>query len=69
MLFRSNSLRPSDIKLDLNPGEILIENEKLYVGAKPGVIEVLQLTPAGRNQMSASEFIRGLTSRTGLNLG
>ncbi|NBO16486.1 MAG: methionyl-tRNA formyltransferase [Actinobacteria bacterium] len=66
---RFNSLRPSDIKMDLNPGEILIENEKLYVGANPGVIEILQLTPAGRNHMSASEFIRGLTSRTGLNLG
>jgi hypothetical protein len=27
------------------------------------------LTPSGRNQMSAAEFIRGLTNREGLSVG
>lgn len=66
---RFHSLQVSETKMALNPGEILIEDEKLYVGAQRGIIEILQLTPAGRNQMSAAEFIRGLTSRTGLHLG
>lgn len=66
---RFHSLRISDIKINLSPGEVLIVDEKLYVGAQSGVIEILQLTPAGRSQMSAAEFIRGLTSRTGLHLG
>jgi methionyl-tRNA formyltransferase len=39
------------------------------VGANNGVIEIKTLTPAGRSQMSAAEFIRGLTNKSGLQLG
>jgi len=39
------------------------------VGAKNGVIEIERLTPAGRNQMSAAEYSRGLPLKTGLSFG
>jgi methionyl-tRNA formyltransferase len=51
------------------PCSVAIEGEKLFIGAANGVIEIEKLTPAGRNQMSAGEFIRGLTNREGLSVG
>jgi methionyl-tRNA formyltransferase len=53
----------------IKPADIVINGERLFVGVLDGVIEILILTPAGRSQMSAAEFIRGLTSREGLQLG
>ena len=64
-----DSLRPSYASDQLKPGEILIDSEKFFVGTSTNVIEIVRLTPAGRNQMSAAEFIRGLPSRSGLSLG
>ena len=51
------------------PGSVVIQGEKLFVGAANGVIEIEKLTPAGRNQMSAGEFVRGLAKREGLSVG
>lgn len=53
----------------LAAGTSKIEGEKLFIGATGGVIEIERLTPSGRNQMSAAEFIRGLTNREGLSVG
>ena len=53
----------------IKPADIVINGERLFVGVLDGVIEILILTPAGRSQMSAAEFIRGLASREGLQLG
>ena len=53
----------------LSPSEVLIADEHLLVGTSDGVIEIKNLTPAGRSQMSAAEFIRGLPNRSGLQLG
>ena len=53
----------------IKPADIVINGERLFVGVLDGVIEILILTPAGRSQMSAAEFIRGLPSRQGLQLG
>ena len=64
-----DSLRPSYASDQLKPGEILIDSEKFFVGTSTNVIEIVRLTPAGRNQMSAAEFIRGLPNRSGLSLG
>jgi methionyl-tRNA formyltransferase len=47
----------------------LIKDERFFVGTSDGVIEILELTPAGRNKMSAGEFVRGLSKRTDLHLG
>ncbi len=62
-------LRRSDVQLQLSSGQIEIDSEKIYAGTSEGVIEVLQVTPAGRNSMSSGEFVRGLTSKVGLNFG
>jgi len=64
-----DSLRPSYASDQLKPGEILIDSEKFFVGTSTNVIEIVRLTPAGRNQISAAEFIRGLPNRSGLSLG
>jgi methionyl-tRNA formyltransferase len=64
-----DSLRPSYASDQLKPGEILIDSEKFFVGTSTNVIEIVRLTPAARNQMSAAEFIRGLPNRSGLSLG
>ena len=64
-----DSLRRSDVQLQLSSGQIEIDSEKIYAGTSEGVIEVLQVTPAGRNSMSSGEFVRGLTSKIGLNFG
>jgi len=64
-----DSLRLSYASDQLKPGEILIDSEKFFVGTSTNVIEIVRLTPAGRNQMSAAEFIRGLPNRSGLSLG
>jgi methionyl-tRNA formyltransferase len=53
----------------LSPSEVLIMGESFLVGANNGLIEIKTLTPAGRSQMSAAEFIRGLPNRSGLQLG
>ena len=64
-----DSLRRSDVQLQLSSGQIEIDSEKIYAGTSEGVIEVLQVTPAGRNSMSSGEFVRGLISKVGLNFG
>ena len=37
--------------------------ERLFVGCGEGVLELLQVQPAGRNIMTAAEFLRGYGSR------
>lgn len=64
-----DSLEISNRVEKISPTEVLISDEHLLVGANNGVIEIKTLTPAGRSQMSAAEFIRGLTNKSGLQLG
>lgn len=64
-----DSLEISSRVEKISPAEVLISDEHLLVGANNGVIEIKTLTPAGRSQMSAAEFIRGLTNKSGLQLG
>ena len=64
-----DSLVASSFVDQIKPADIVINGERLFVGVLDGVIEILILTPAGRSQMSAAEFIRGLPSKQGLQLG
>lgn len=66
---RVDTLGKSELNLGVQPGEMRIDNEKMYVGTLDGNLEILRLTPAGRNSMSAGEFIRGLSSKVGLTFG
>lgn len=63
-----NNMRIS-VQENLFPGQVLISASQLMVGTAHGAIEILELTPAGRKTMSASEFIRGLLVKDGLKLG
>jgi len=69
MRIKIDAMRISYASQEIKPGEILIHQEKIFVGAKNGVIEIERLTPAGRNQMSAAEYSRGLPLKTGLSFG
>jgi len=64
-----DALVASSLVDQIKPADIVIDSERLFVGVLDGAIEILILTPAGRSQMSAAEFIRGLSSREGLQLG
>ena len=64
-----DAMRISYTSQEIKPGEILIHQEKIFVGAQNGVIEIERLTPAGRNQMSAAEYARGLPLKNGLSFG
>jgi len=64
-----DGLRITNLPTQLTPGQVEIEKEKLIVGTKDGAIELLQVTPSGRNSMTVAEFIRGLSVRDGLYLG
>jgi methionyl-tRNA formyltransferase len=66
---RIDNLRRSDVSMKLRPGDINVVNEKMYVGTSDGIVEILVLTPAGRNSMTSAEFVRGLTSKVGLQFG
>ena len=63
-----NNMRIS-VQENLFPGQVSISASQLMVGTAHGAIEILELTPAGRKTMSASEFIRGLLVKDGLKLG
>ena len=64
-----DALVASSLVDQIKPADIVINGERLFVGVLDGVIEILILTPAGRSKMSAAEFIRGLPSKEGLQLG
>ena len=42
-----------------NPGDIEAVNGRFLVRTKDSVIEILELTPAGKKRMSGADFIRG----------
>lgn len=64
-----DNLSRSEVLIDLRPGEINVVNEQMYVGTSDGIVEILEVTPAGRNSMTTAEFVRGLTSKVGLHFG
>lgn len=44
------------------PGELHMTKKELLVFCQPGVVKINRLQPAGKKEMSASEFIRGYSS-------
>jgi methionyl-tRNA formyltransferase len=53
------------------PGDVLLtgDNKRLCVAANGGVVEVLELQPAGKRRMTAEEFLRGRRPQPGDRLG
>jgi methionyl-tRNA formyltransferase len=63
------SARPEDALSKLNPGELRIGDEKLFVGCGAGtVLELLQVHPEGKKSMTAREFINGYHPAAGERL-
>ena len=54
------SARPEDTPSSLNPGELRVGDEKLFVGCGARtVLQLLQLQPEGKKIMTAREFVNG----------
>jgi methionyl-tRNA formyltransferase len=51
------------------PGTILQTNEHLFVATGDGMLELIELQPAGKRSMSAGEFLRGNRVQVGDRLG
>lgn len=63
------SARPENASSKLNPGELRIGDEKLFVGCGAGtVLELVQVQPEGKKSMTAREFINGYHPAAGERL-
>jgi methionyl-tRNA formyltransferase len=58
-ILKISEIRPVSNELDLKPGVISINNKKLFVGTSDSVLEVIKLTPSGKGEMLASDWING----------
>ena len=50
------------------PGSIGQLGQRLFVGCRSGVIEILAVQPAGKKRMTAAEFLRGYRDKLGERL-
>jgi methionyl-tRNA formyltransferase len=53
---------------NLQPGELSVEGNQLYICMNDGFLEIIELQPAGKRKMQAHEFISGLRNRKNLIL-
>jgi len=53
---------------NLNPGALIIEGNRIYICMCDGLLEILELQPAGKRKMNVPEFINGLRNRQNLIL-
>jgi methionyl-tRNA formyltransferase len=64
------SAKPEDTPSNLNPGELRVGDEKLFVGCgSRTVLQLLQVQPEGKKAMSAREFVNGYRPAAGERLG
>jgi methionyl-tRNA formyltransferase len=60
--FRGSVLKvdtPITSEMKLEPGVLLIDNKKLYVGTATTALEIGYITPSGKSRMPASEWANG----------
>ncbi len=55
--------RAKPVEMKTTPGKIILEGDRLLIGAEGGAVEILEIQPAGKKRMTAQEFIRGYRSR------
>jgi methionyl-tRNA formyltransferase len=71
--FRSKNLHVWNAAVSqhsLPPGELLIENDRLFAGCGGGTaLELLELQPEGKKRMPARDFVHGYRPHTGERLG
>ena len=62
--------RPSDSSsLQLEPGELHIEDERLLVGCGTGALEPWELQTEGKRRMGAADFVNGYQPTAGERVG
>ena len=60
--FRGSVLKvdtPIMSEMELEPGVLLIDNKKLYVGTSTTALEISYITPAGKSRMPSSQWANG----------
>ncbi len=67
-LFKGKRVKIFDVKTiqtqeKSNPGNIIVQKNKILVAAKDGLLKIDQLKPEGKNVMSAQDFINGHLTR------
>jgi methionyl-tRNA formyltransferase len=71
--FRGKNLHLWDAAVSqhsLPPGELLVENDRLFVGCGGGTaLELLELQPEGKKRMLARDFVHGYRPHSGEKLG
>ena len=50
-------------------GELLVEGDRLLVGCKDSVLELLEVQMEGKKKMAAGEFLRGFQVKSGERVG
>jgi methionyl-tRNA formyltransferase len=69
-LLRARARPATADEAGLAPGAVVVgDRERLFVAAGDGVVEVLELQPAGKRAMSAAEFVNGRRPQPGDRLG
>jgi len=46
-------------------GSLLVRDERIFVKAKEGALELLELQPEGKKRMSATDYVNGYQPKTG----
>jgi len=62
---RFKLLEIEPVQKNITPAHIKIENNAVYIGAKEGAIEIVQIQPEGKNSMGTKAFINGYRSLDG----
>ena len=60
--FRDTTLKidtPIASEITLEPGVLLLENKKLYVGTASSALEIGHITPSGKSRMPSSQWANG----------
>lgn len=52
---------------NIDPGELLVRDEKLLVGCKEGTVELVEIQLPGKKKMLAADFLKGNTLEGSLN--
>lgn len=48
-----------DMETLLNPGQVLIDGKRLFVGTSDGIVEILEVQPSGKKRMPVAAFLLG----------
>lgn len=54
---------PSSLS-NLKPGEIVESKKQIFIGAKVGALEIIEIQPEGRKRMKTDEFLRGYSLKS-----